>query len=195
MGGNGEVGQLCKVTELTGFEPYTPSRSVWSQDLCFPQGHIILSQKVPGCHIRWHMVKTAYWTGLPCVVRTRSQGTNAQALPGGPASSELSGYELVKLIAGAWLGWGREEREKDTLCLRTKINHLSNPFLSHVLKYNMTWRNANVMSTWESNHLRVNGRQLMAKEQIGNCWMLWILTTHITFRLLLASWHENTHDW
>lgn len=101
---------------------------------------------------------------------------------------------LIKLIAGAWSGWGREERKKDILRLSAKMNHPSNPFLSNVLKCNMTWRNTNVMSTWESNHLSVNGRQLMAKEQIGNCWALWVLTTHIILGLLLVSWHENIHN-
>lgn len=40
----------------------------------------------------------------------------------------------------------------------------------------------------------MSGRQLMAKEQIGNCWTLWILMPHIIFRLLVASWYKNIHD-
>lgn len=58
----------------------------------------------------------------------------------------------------------------------------------------MTQYNTNVISTWESNHFTVNGRQLMAKEQIGTCWTLWIPTTHIIVRLFFESWHENIHD-
>lgn len=85
------------------------------------------------------MVITADLIGLPSAVLRCSHGTNAQAPSGAPVSSECSGYMLVKLIAGARSGWSREESKKDVvLCLRTKMNPPSKPFLSDVLKYNMT---------------------------------------------------------